>query len=227
MKYIAGYLAAICILLLVTAQSIFIPSFHMMPYFTWHYNTHNVPQTIGMDKDELMYVTGELLSYMRGRRENLIVYATIDGEVQQFFSDRDIRHMYDVRILYEIGFTIRNIAFWLLLFLIFAMAYFNVNILKILARCCREVMVTFLLLLAILAGVIALDWHRAFVIFHEIFFNNDYWILTPGTDPLIDMVGHPFFLYISIIIAVLFVVFSAIIIGASTIYLRMIKPWDR
>ena len=226
MKWIAGYIASICILIIIIAQSIFIPTFHMMPFFSWHYQRYNVPETIGIEKDELMYVTTELLQYMRGRRDDLVVYATINGELQSFFSDRDIRHMEDVLDLYNIAFLVRNIAFWLLLFLIFAMAYFKTPILEVLARCSREVLVTFLLLLGILTIVIALDWDHAFIVFHEIFFDNDYWILTPGVDPLIDMVNHPFFLNISIIIALLFVFFSLVIIVASTLYLRAIRPWN-
>ena len=224
MKLIPGYIASICILLLIIAQSIFIPSFHMMPYIRWHYRQHNVAENIGIEYEELIYVTGELLDYMRGRRDDLLVYATVNGEYRQFFSDRDIRHMVDVRDLYDIGFLIRNITFWLLLLLILAMAFFKVPILEVLARCLREVLACFLILLGILAAVIAWDWDRAFVVFHEIFFDNDYWILTPGTDPLIDMVNHPFFLYISIIIGALFIFFSTVIIVICTLYLRAVRP---
>ena len=224
MRWVIGYTAAICVLLLIIAQSIFIPTFHMLPYFRWHYERHNVPENIGMEKEELMYVTGELLDYMRGRRSDLIVYANFNGEVRSFFSDRDIRHMEDVYELYAGGFIIRNIAFWMLLLLILIMAYFKIPILEVLSRCCREVLVLFLILLGILAAIIAWDWDRAFVVFHELFFNNMYWILTPGTDPLIDMVGHPFFLYISIIIAGLLLLFGGVIILASTLYLRAIRP---
>jgi len=224
MKWLAGYIAALCVLLIIIAQSIFIPTFHMMPYFSWHYQRHNVPENIGIEKDELMYVTSELLDYMRGQRDDLVIYAAINGEVQQFFSDRDIRHMEDVLDLYSMGFLIRNISFWLLLFLIFVMAFFKIPILEVLARCCREVLVGFLILLGLLAAVIAWDWDRAFVVFHEIFFDNNYWMLTPGVDPLIDIVGHPFFLYISIIISALLLLFSLAIIIASTVYLRIARP---
>ena len=209
-----------CVLLIIVAQSIFIPSF-FMPYFSWHYERREIHQSIGMEKDELMYVTGELLDYMRGRREDLVVYAPIHGEMRQFFSDIEIRHMVDVWELYDIGFTIRNVAFWLLLLLILGMALFKVRILEVLARCCREVIVCFLILLGLLAGAIVWDFDRAFVIFHLIFFDNDYWILDPSVDLLINMVPQAFFVEISIIIGILLLLFSAIIIAASTMYLRM------
>ena len=226
MKWIMGYLAALCLLLLIVAQSIFIPTFHIMPYFRWHYEQREIPQRIGIEIDELMWVTGELLDYMRGRREDLVMYATVNGEERQFFSDIEIRHMVDVLELYEIGFMIRNVAFWLLLFLIFAMAFFKIPILAMLARCSREVVVAFLLLTAILVGIIAIDFDRAFTMFHLIFFNNDYWILDSSVDLLINMVPQVFFVEISIIIGGLLLLFSLLVIVASTIYLRMIKPFN-
>ena len=225
MKWIVGYIAAICVLLLIVAQSIFIPTF-FMPFFSWHYERRDIPGVIGIEKDELMSVTVELLDYMRGRRDDLVIYATfLDGEERQFFTNREeIIHMVDVLDLYNAGFLIRNISFWLLLFLIFGMAFFKVPILLVLARCCREVIVLFLILLGILIAVIALDFDRAFVVFHLIFFNNDYWLLDPAYSLLLNMVPQIFFVEISIFIGLLLTLFSAAVIAASTIYLRMALP---
>jgi len=221
MKHLLGYPAAICILLIIVAQSIFIPTFHVMPYFSWHYEQRQIPESIGVEKDELMRVTQELLDYMRGRRDDIYtIYAYVSGQYRQFFSDIEIRHMIDVRVLYDVGFLIRNISFWLLLFLILAMAFFKVPILATLARCSREVIVTFLILLILLIAAIAIDFSRAFVIFHLIFFNNDYWILDPRVDLLINIVPQVFFVEISMMIGVLLLLFSAVTIGASTWYLK-------
>ena len=220
MKWIAGYIAALCVLLIIVAQSIFIPTF-FMPYFSWHYQRRNIPASIGIEKDELMHVTAELLDYMRGRREDLVIYATVNGEERQFFSEIEIRHMVDVLDLYDIGFLIRNISFWLLMFIILGMAFFKVRILEVMSRCCREVIVCFLILLGLLVGLIVWDFDRAFVIFHLIFFDNDYWILDPSVDLLINMVPQVFFVEISIFIGFLLLLFSLVIIAASTIYLRV------
>ena len=222
MKLIAGYIAAICVLLIMIAQSIFIPSF-FMPYFSWHFERRDIPAEIGIEKDELMYVTRQLLDYMRGRRDDLEIYVLFaDGEVRQFFTcPVEIIHMVDVLELYNIGYMIRNIAFWLLIFMILAMAFFKVRILELLARCCREVIVCFLILLVLLGAVIAWDFDSAFVMFHLIFFNNDYWILDPAVSYLLRMVPQIFFIEISIFVGLLLLFFSSLIIIASTVYLRV------
>ena len=47
---------------------------------------------------------------------------------------------------------------------------------------------------AVLAGIIATDFNKYFIIFHHIFFNNDLWMLNPDTDLLINIVPEPFFM---------------------------------
>jgi len=90
----------------------------------------------------------------------------------------------------------------------------------LLARCSREVMAGFLLLSGILAAVIAIDFDRAFEMFHLIFFDNDLWILFPPRDRLVMMVPLQFFINISIFIGILAGAIPVIIIIAGTLYLR-------
>jgi len=228
MKWLMGYTAAFCVLLLIIAQSVFLPSF-FLPYFSWHYERRDIPAVIGTSHDELMYVTSGLLEYMRGRRGDLeSIYARFDdGETRQFFTcPVEIIHMVDVMELYVGGFMIRNIAFWLFGFLVFAMAFFKYPILPVLAQCCREVVVGFLILLVILAAVVAWDFDSAFVMFHLIFFSNDYWMLEPAHSYLINMVPIEFFVEVSVIVGLLLLLFSSVIIALGTWYLRSIGSGD-
>jgi len=224
MRWLFGYIIAICLLLVVVSQSIIFPTF-FMPFFRWQYERLNVAETIQVEKDELMRVTTDLLDYMRGRRESLEdVYGIVAGEERRFFSDIEIRHMIDVLDLYDIAFMIRNIAFFVMIGLILGMALLKYDVLHVLFRCAREVFACFLILSAILVGVIAVNFERAFDIFHYIFFDNDYWILDPRVDLLINMVPLNFFIHISIFIALLMVTASLIIILAATVYLRRPQP---
>ena len=49
-------------------------------------------------------------------------------------------------------------------------------------------------------GLIALNWDRVFVTFHEIFFDNDKWIFNPYTDPVITILPDEFFMHCAIMI---------------------------
>jgi len=223
MRWVLGCGVAICLLLVILSQSIIFPTF-FMPFFTWQYNRLEVAETIDIEKDELMRVTGELLDYMRGRRESLEdIYAIVAGEERRFFSDIEIRHMIDVLDLYNIAFMIRNIAFFAMVGLVLGMVLLKYRVLYVLSHCCRGVLAGFLALTAILVLIIALDFNHAFNIFHEMFFSNDYWILDPRVDLLINMVPLGFFIHISIFIAGLLLISCASVITAASLYLRNAK----
>ncbi|MCL2378571.1 MAG: TIGR01906 family membrane protein [Defluviitaleaceae bacterium] len=220
MRYIMGYLAALCLLVLIVSQSIISPTF-FMPFFRQQYASQGIAEYIGMSEEELIYVTVELLDYMRARRDDLDgIRATIGGVEQEFFSERDKAHMIDVRVLYDRLFIVRNVAFWAFLGLIGLMAITKSPVMHLLARCSREVMAGFLLISAIVAAVIAIDFDRAFEVFHLIFFDNDLWILFPPRDRLVMMVPIQFFINISIFIGSLLAATPVIIIVLATIYLR-------
>ncbi len=54
------------------------------------------------------------------------------------------------------------------------------------------------------AGIlIALNWQRVFVLFHEIVFDNDYWVFDPATDPVITILPNEFFMHCAIMIVAL------------------------
>ncbi len=60
-------------------------------------------------------------------------------------------------------------------------------------------------------GLLAsIDFDVAFVIFHKIFFRNDYWIFDYRTDPVIMILPQDFFMHCFIMIVVLIIVGSLI-----------------
>jgi len=221
MRLVLGYVTALCLLVLIVCQSIIIPTF-FLPFFRQFYANHEIAEYIGTTDEELMYVTVELLDYMRARRDNLDGIRAQVGWVEQdeFFSQRDKDHMLDVRVLYDRLFMVRNVAFFAFIGLVCLMAITKTKVLFYLSRCSREVMTVFLLLAGIIAVVIAIDFDNAFEMFHHIFFDNDLWILTPPQDRLIMMVPNQFFINISIFIGSLMAAAPVIAIIAATIYLR-------
>lgn len=68
--------------------------------------------------------------------------------------------------------------------------------------------------LPLLLGIyMCIDFDRAFVIFHKIFFNNDYWMFDPATDPVITILPDTFFLHCAVLIIVLVLLFSGIFLS--------------
>ena len=229
-RYSLGYIGAVCVLLWIISHSVIFPTF-FVPFYRWHYQRvdastgMDIAQTIGMTHEDLMYVTVELLNYMRGRRDSLEgLSAHVDGHRAQrtiyenFFTDLEIRHMVDVRVLYDRLFMLQYIALGLFLAINLALYFLKDNL--VLVKCTRHVLGGFLALAVVMTGIISINFERAWDIFHYIFFDNDYWRLTPFRDLMINMVPLHFFLHISIFIGILLAVKCTFFIALSTWVLR-------
>ncbi len=57
---------------------------------------------------------------------------------------------------------------------------------------------------------VAANWERAFVLFHELVFANDYWLFDPATDPVILLLPDAFFLHCAVMILLLAAVGAAV-----------------
>ncbi|MGN1084889.1 MAG: TIGR01906 family membrane protein, partial [Lachnospiraceae bacterium] len=60
-----------------------------------------------------------------------------------------------------------------------------------------------------LALLVAVCWDRVFVVFHELFFRNDYWIFDSVTDPIIMILPDTFFMHCALMI------FGGVLLGAA------------
>ncbi len=70
----------------------------------------------------------------------------------------------------------------------------------------------------ILAALASINFDQAFVIFHKIFFNNDYWIFDEYTDPVIAILPQDYFMHCAILV-VSIVVITCIILYLAYKYL--------
>ena len=71
----------------------------------------------------------------------------------------------------------------------------------------------------LIGALIALNWQSFFIIFHEIFFDNDYWIFDAFTDPVITILPDTFFMHCAIMIL------SLVLLGSGIFYFayRLLK----
>ena len=244
MLNVFGYVFGVMVLLCIITQTVIFATF-FMPFFEWQFerpreyrpfNGRNAVETIGIEKDELMRVTTELLDYMRGRRDTLDgIQAVVMGENREFFSDLEKRHMIDVRVLYDWVFAIRTISLAFVVGVVLHLFAIRKDIfgkraksshVKVLERrvltSTRQVIIGFLTIAALTTIVIATDFARAWDFFHVIFFNNDYWILTHRVDLLLDMVSLSFFLHISIMIGAIILTAGIAVIVLTSVFLKQL-----
>ena len=211
------------VILLITAFEI--GAYSDYGWYQKAYEKYDVLDDLEMEMKDVMYVTEEMMVYLRGNREDLVVDTIVNGEEQEFFNDREKAHMVDVRNLFVGGLWIRRIAFVLFLLSVVVMIKTKVEWKRLLPK-------SFLIGLGVFIGITAgagllfiSDFNKYFTIFHEIFFDNDLWLLDPRTDLLIRMLPEGFFLDMVLRIGVIFLLllFVGVVISIVALYVQKNK----
>ena len=214
----AGIVSAISLLGIILLTGAHIPSFGMWFYY-WQYDANDTYNVVQMYPADLHLVTRHMLDYLLGREYDLQIYIPVAGEVRPFFGDIEIRHMIDVQTMTRISFLVRNIFIGLLTASV-ALFFFAKNKWQIFWRCWKWTSAITFTTLAVLIGLVSINWNRAWVIFHEIFFNNEYWVLRPQVDLLINIVPYQFFFTLSVFMSIFFAVGCVLMFVISVIMVR-------
>lgn len=79
-----------------------------------------------------------------------------------------------------------------------------------------------LILLPLIISLFALiDFDTTFVVFHKIFFKNDYWIFDPRLDPIINLLPQTYFLH-----SLLMIIFI-ILLGSISLFIGYVGKKDK
>lgn len=217
--YTLGIVASIAMIIILLITSFEIAAYSDYGWYEKEYLKYEVLDDLEMKIEDAMDVTEEMMAYLRGNREDLVVNTIVDGETREFFNDREKAHMVDVQNLFLGGLDLRRGAatgfLAALIFLVFTKADWK----KILPKSFLIGVGSFIAAVGILAILVAIDFNKYFTIFHEIFFDNDLWILDPRTDLLIRMLPEGFFFDMVIRIGVIFMIFLMILLLISIITL--------
>ncbi len=217
------FIFAIALIPVVIITSVEIAVYADYGYFEKEYKKYNVNaegSIVDMEMDELMKVTKEMMSYLRGNRDDLVVRAIIDGEEKEFFNDLEKFHMRDVQKLFIAALYIRRFCLFMMLASAVVTFMISKNVFKRISKAVMIVFGAFDLAFLGLIGIICLDFNRAFTIFHEIFFDNDAWILNPDTERLINIVPEGFFVDTSIRIAFIYFLINLLIFTIAFLLYR-------
>lgn len=128
----------------------------------------------------------------------------------------------------EIHFAeVKNIFSFVQLLCVFSLiASFILGFIKIKKRQPTFLLITFYISLfaPIVLGVLLLfNWDSFFLAFHKLFFNNDFWIFDPKTDPIISLLPDTFFLQCAVlIIAIIFLLSLTCLVT----YFLLKKHWS-
>lgn len=163
----------------------------------------NVYEYVGLSRDALPRVTSVLAEYLRGQRDNIDIEESLFGLPSQVFNADEKAHMVDVVNLFRLERTIRTGSLTAGLILLALSALLARNRLTSLSLRALGLALGFLLILVALVCTLWMTsgFNRLFILFHQLLFTNDLWLMDPATDAMIRMFPAEFFLRISLMAA--------------------------
>ncbi len=109
-KFLCGFICSLSFIFILIISSFDLIVYGHKSFYKNAYIKYDVANDVSMELDDILYVTDEMLDYLRGNRDNLTVYTNVDGEWREFFNSREKAHMEDVRNLFITGLQYRLYA---------------------------------------------------------------------------------------------------------------------
>lgn len=201
-QWLMGFVFAISLLVIFLITSFEIAMYADFNFYQKEYEKYDVLDDLDMTMEDTMYVTREMMAYLRGNRDALSVVTTVEGREQDFFNEQDRFHMGEVRGLFLGGLSLRlgaivTAAASLVILLVSKMTKFGgrtlPDVFHVLSKSYRITLGILAVLLTVLGLAVARDFNAVFTLFHEIFFDNDLWLFDPAKDYMIRMLPEGLF----------------------------------
>lgn len=161
----------------------------------------NIPETSGYPKDEIIANYNALIDYSSPFYKDNLSFPTLEA------SPSGIQHFKEVKDIFMYFYILGVLSF--------------ITVVAIIVYKSRKRDISYLavssivsIILPLVVGLLlAIDFDTSFIIFHKIFFKNDYWIFDPVTDPVIKILPATFFLHCAILII------AVVLLGSLILYM--------
>lgn len=216
-QWCAGIILGFSIIAALLITSFEIAMYSDFSVYQEEYEKYDVLSDLDMTMDDVMYVTHEMMDYLRGNGDTLSVITTVEGREQDFFNEQDRFHMAEVRDLFIGGLNIRLGACAAVVLCIVFLLISRADIKKIIPRSYWIALGITGIAVALIGIAAVVDFNAVFVQFHHIFFDNDLWIFDPAEDYMIRMLPEGLFYDMVMRIGAIFVGGLAVVLVLSFI----------
>lgn len=217
LHWCAGIILGFSIIAALLITSFEIAMYSDFSVYQEEYEKYDVLSDLDMTMDDVMYVTHEMMDYLRGNGDTLSVITTVEGREQDFFNEQDRFHMAEVRDLFIGGLNIRLGACAAAVLCIVFLLISRADIKKIIPRSYWIALGITGIAVALIGIAAVVDFNAVFVQFHHIFFDNDLWIFDPAEDYMIRMLPEGLFYDMVMRIGAIFVGGLAVVLVLSFI----------
>ncbi len=166
----------------------------------------NIPEMSGLEPNVILENYNALIDYNSPFYKGDLIFPSLPS------SPEALQHFTEVKDIFVSFYYIGVITLIIsIIIVIYKALKKDYSYLKISA-------ITVVVIPVIAAIAASLNFDATFVIFHKLFFRNDFWLFDPVTDPVITILPDTFFLHALIIIIVTVLLGSIILLLCSNKY---------
>ena len=160
----------------------------------------DIYEYVGISREALPRVNEVLADYLCGERGDIDIEEEVFGVQQQVFNADEKAHMVDVVNLFRLEQVVRTVCLAVGgILLVLAAFLARRQLLSVSLRALGVAALTLLALGALLFLIYqTYSFNRLFILFHQLLFTNDLWIMDPATDAMIRMFPADFFQQIAL-----------------------------
>ena len=201
-------LLALAMFLLFVSSSVFL-TLAFRPLYYLDIKLLNIAETSGFEKEEIKANYDALIDYNLPLSDGELVFPS-----DNMMSETAQIHFEEVKDIFDL---FKVMALVLLPVCIAGIYYFYIKKRTDYLLYTGIVTVT---LPVVVGSLIALNWQKVFILFHEIAFDNDYWIFDPYEDLVITILPDAFFMHCAIMIISLVLLSGGV---CTALYIRSKK----
>lgn len=197
--------------------------------YDYGFDKYDVELVTGIDRAQLDEAAADLRRYFNDDRaviSTLVIDA--NGRESPLYTPREVSHLRDVKQLFQWTFRAQELAVtYAIAYVVCVFIWARELSLRALAG---HVMTSVLIGAGVVGGigVFALTgFENAWTEFHQIVFTNDFWLLDPTADRLIQMFPEDFWFDATLLIGMMTLAEAALLFLASTAYLFFARPRER
>lgn len=163
---------------------------YFRPLYTWSIDLFHIEETSGFTKTQILENYNALMNYNLPWVTGKLSLPSLPQ------SPEAIQHFAEVKDIFNLLLALIPITGILLI--IYVRCIWKRKDLHYL----KTASITLILTPFILGLGFLIDFNRTFTLFHKLFFDNDYWLFDPLSDPIISMLPKEFFMLCGIVIIV-------------------------
>lgn len=209
MKNLKNIILSIFFSLLIIGGIVrFAVGFKELYYFDIEYL--HIPEITNISEEEIKLNYDYLIDYNLGKVSEEFEMPTIKSSPQGKIHFEEVREIVqNVIKIFVVCLVVCIVG------IIMSIKDKNLEVLKMTSK-------TLIILPITLAIPVLINFDKSFVVFHEILFDNDYWIFDPTLDPVINILPQEFFFHAGVMILVLIFLSSIVIYGVYKFLRRKI-----